>query len=1012
MWLAAIPGLAAEPAELALYVFKAGKPVSDAQISVDARVSGSTNRNGAIYLDLPEGRHDLAVGDGQDRWVELDLQTVPGENLQIIVELPVNGGSPTVDIESSQQGQTRRQAVDESQPQEQGPQGEVVGQVTDVETGEAVAGARIFISGVSLETETDENGRFNLEVPPGEYAMSVIHSDYSTQTMERLVVKPKEPTEADMELSPAGIELADFVVTAPYIEGSIASVVSQQRETSEVTEVIGAEQMSRSGDSDAADALQRVSGLTLDQGKYVVIRGQPSRYTSTVWNGSPLPSPDPIRRIVPLDLFPTGVLSGVQVQKSYSADRQGSFGAGMINLQTKSIPEKGFFNVDVGVGYNSQTTGKDGKSSEGGSLDFLGMDDGTRALPDAIDARISGGQASLNDVSNEERSALGATFSNNYHIANKTVPPNAKFGFAGGSSFATRWGEFGILTSFSWDRKFHNREETDTTFALSEGELLPQGEMVEDRTDMNVDLGGLFVLGWEVENHELSGNFFIIRNLTERNQITEGVDADNNVVKDHLIEWNERQMIIGQLVGHHDFSFMQFDWRALKAKGDRSSPDRRTYSYLQSDGIGDFVFRSDTGANRRFNEVDDKITGLGADFTLPLIDKDKLAWKMKIGGAYDKQDRESFISRFRFEPDDSLEQELLLQPNPESFLTPDKVLSGEIDFFDDSQANEDYEGTAEVVGGYAMTDVEFFSSLRLVGGVRVEQSDFTVFTFQGGADEGEIEGGFEETDLLPAFTATYKFLEDMQVRFGYSQTVSRPVLVELSASRYFDPQQSDDYRGNPDLKPAQIESFDVRWEWYPSATESLTFGGFAKYYTDPIEIVLDPQGGGSSVLRTLTNANEATVFGIEGGGRVELGRFAEMLDKFYLQANATFLTSEVELSEGGINTSASRPLAGQAENVYNGQLGYDGEDHDITLTFNRVGRRLETAGANQLPDIFREPESYLNLTYGWQFVEKGELKFKASNLLNPEIKFSQGGKTDRIYQRGVTLSTSIKWSFM
>ncbi len=1016
-WIVAFSAWAADPAELALFVFKQGKPVSGLLVIVDSAVSGKTDRVGAVYLEMPAGRHDIRVKDNEVELAQVDLQTESGESLEIIVTLPVEVGvQPVVDIESSRTGGSGSQArlVDADAPK--GPPGQVVGQIKDVETGQGVVGARVFISGVALEAETDAEGRFSLEVLPGEYSMSVIHADYSTQTLDRLTVASNEQTQADMELSPAGIELADFVVTAPYIEGSIASVVSQQRETSEVTEVIGAEQMSRSGDSDAADALRRVSGLTLDQGKFVVIRGQPSRYTSTTWNGSPLPSPDPIRRIVPLDLFPTGVLSGVEVQKSYSADRQGEFGAGLIDLQTKSVPKSPFASFSVDTGYNTQSTGKDGFSSEGGARDFLGIDDGTRALPESVDAAISGGSSTLDDLSREERKELGADFSNNYEIREKTLAPDVGFTLSGGTNYATGIGNFGVLASFSWGRQFRIREEVDKSFALSQGQLVEQGRFLEQRADMDVDLGSLFVLGWETEKHKLSGNFFLIRKLTERNQIDEGVDANNDGLRSYLIEWNERQMLIGQLAGSHELPFLKIEWRALKAKGDRNSPDRRTYTYRQPESTGDFVFRADVGALRRHNEVDDKITGLGLDLTVPVIESKAFDFKFKVGGAYDKQDRESFISRFRFEPSDSLDQALLLSANPEDFLTPENILNDDVGFFDDSQANEDYTGRGEVKGVYVMSDIDIAKTVRLVGGLRIEESDFSVTSFQGGTggEIEKIEGGFNETDLLPAATLTYKFLGDMQLRLGYSQTVSRPVLVELSASRFFDPQESDDYRGDPELKPAQIESFDVRWEWYPSGTESVTLGGFAKRYTDPIEVAFSPVSGGSSLtlLRTMTNAERAKVYGLEAGARTELGRLGDWLDKLYVQINATFLTSDVTLAEGGNNTSTSRPLAGQAENVYNGQLGYDGERHDLTLSFNRVGRRLETAGATGLPDTFQQPESYLNFAYGWRFSKRGQFKFKAGNILNPETKYVQGGELDRTSKRGVTLGAALKWEFL
>ncbi|CAN0560821.1 unnamed protein product, partial [Laminaria digitata] len=277
--------------------------------------------------------------------LDLDLLTDADEIVRVIVTLRP-GQKPALDIESSAQRSVIARERNKASPDpaqtleivaQAQPPGALVGTIRSVEGDTPVKGARIFFSGSSAQAKTDSEGRFAVELAPRLYSMSVVHPDFATQTKDNLRVIPGKEVTVTIELTPAGIQLSDYVVSAPYVEGSIASTIEQQRSTSAVSEVLGAEQMAATGDSDAAEALQRVTGLTIDQGKYVLVRGQPYRYTYTLWNGSPLPSPEPLLRVVPLDLFPTGVLSGISVQKSYSADKPGEFGAGLVELKTRGI---------------------------------------------------------------------------------------------------------------------------------------------------------------------------------------------------------------------------------------------------------------------------------------------------------------------------------------------------------------------------------------------------------------------------------------------------------------------------------------------------------------------------------------------------------------------------------------------------------------------------------------------------------------------------------------------------
>ncbi|MBA1147238.1 TonB-dependent receptor [Ectothiorhodospiraceae bacterium WFHF3C12] len=997
---------AERPGEISLYVFDGGRPVEGLIVRVGGE-SAVTDETGGVFLRVPAGRRELVVThEGGERVLDLDLLTAEGENVQVLVTLRGAGEQPDVDIESSnpQAAGAVEAAGGPRKAAENAAAGLLRGTVRSAEQDEPVANARVFFAGVNAQARTNAQGQFQVELPPGNYSLSVIHEDFATQTVDNVRVIPEKEVTTAIELTPAGVQLQEYVVTAPYIEGSVASDISAEREASGVSEILGAEQMSRAGDSDAADALKRVTGLTIEDGKYVVIRGQPSRYTYTLWNGSPLPSPDPIKRIVPLDLFPTGVLSQIRVEKSYDPSLPGAFGGGLIGLETTGVPEEGFAEFSFGIGGNTQTTGQEGLDYEGGSQDFLGFDDGTRELP--------GGLTGADSQGDVEEAAKG--FENNWEVSESTMGPDTSLGVSGGKTFDALGGEVGVLGALDWSRSYDYRETIKRDYALrGDGSLALRDDQVERRTDMNVDLGGLLVGAVNWEDHSLRSNTFAIRKSYKRSQITEGVRAvsQDRYQRAYLLEWNERELLAQQLIGEHDFDWVNLGWRGMYAQSSRNSPDRREYTYVRrSDGV--FYFPGQSSASRNYSESDDDIYSFDTDLTFPLLDTDTWKWNVATGVSYYDQERESQTRRYSFRPTDDAD----LTAPPEDLLDPDDI-GDTLEVSDQTQTNDEYSGEATVSGSYLKTDLDWSDTVRVMVGARRETADFSVATFQAGGSQGgqRVEAGFKQSDVLPAASITWKFLDGMQVRASTGRTISRPVLNELSPARYYDPDTGEEYLGNPDLEPAKIEAYDLRWEWYPTSREAFSLGFFTKDYTDPIEVSFVGVGG-SAYLLQVQNAAGATVSGVETSMRTDFGRLvaltgldSEWAQSIYLQANLAFIDSEVELARQDLATNQSRPLQGQADSLLNLQIGYEGERHDATLLLNRVGERLAVAGTEGRPDVYEQPVAQLDLNYTYKFSDGLKFKFSAGNLLDPTYEQLQGGRVYRSYTKGRDFGLSVSW---
>ncbi len=981
---------------LLLIVFENGAPAPGVDLVVDDTAIAATGSDGAIEALIPGGRQRLSlVRDGQVLG-RLELVT-ESPVVQILATVPGPGQAMVFDVEGGGAGAAAAPA-----PATAAVSGIVAGKVVSAESNQPVRGAQLYFSGLTLRSTTDADGVYQVEIPAGTYQLSVVHPDFATQTLDGIAVSEKGEAVHDIALSPAGVLLSDYVITAPHIEGSVASMIEEQRESSGVTEVLGAEQMARSGDSSAADALKRVTGLLIEDGKYVVIRGQPSRYTQTLWNGSPLPSPDPIRRIVPLDLFPTGVLASIEVEKSYDAEAPGSFGGGLIRLETVGVPDDDFLAVSGKVGGNSITTWKPGLDYEGGSTDILGYDDGTRALPPGLDP----------DASRKQVEEAAGGFSDIWGVGENTPGVDTGLGLSLGKRVRLLGGNWGLLAAGSWDRSFTRTEEIQRDYALGgEGALVLRNDQVRTRSDMDVDTGGLLVGAAEWERHKFRSNTFFIRKSTKRSELREGtrVVSDDLYINDYTLEWTERSLFAEQLTGEHDFGPFMLAWRGMTAQSSSDSPDQRRYIYRRN-SEGDFLFFNQAKAIRKYVSSRDDILSFDADLRVPVLERPR--WKAEAFGGVSlySQDRESNTRRFSFET----KGEPDLAQAPDDLLDP-STLGETLVVKDQTQTNDNYLGDASVRGFYLKGDVDWAEQVRLTFGARQESADFRVRTFVAGGRKGgkEVEGGFEDSDVLPFAAVTWRFLDSMQLRASGARTLSRPILNELSPARYFDPDSGDEYLGNPELRPAVIDGYDMRWEWYPSNRESISAGLFRKDYTDPIEQTFVGVGG-STFLRQVQNAAGAYVNGLELAVRADLARLTSPFGlsegwakRVYLAANAAFVKSEVELANQNLATSARRPLQGQADTMYNFQLGYDGERHDADLSWNRVGERLYLAGVQGQPDVYQTPASQLDFTYAFALSPDIGLKAKAGNLLDPELVFTQGGEIFRSYRKGRDFSLSI-----
>lgn len=1028
----------AQDAGLTLYVFKKGLPVSNIEVLVDGVVTGSTNEQGTVVINVPSGLHSLELRE-QDL-VVLDQQIIAheGEVSQWIVNI-TRGLSALTDVESSNIEDLITAPVAASGSEAAGGTGALSGKLIDAGDGSAVEGARIFISGQSRDIRSQADGSFRAKLDSGIYSVSVLRTGFNTVTRDNIEVSADGEVSIELELTPSGSELPEFVVIEPYIAGSLASVLEERRQEVAVANIIGAEQISKAGDSDAAGALRRVTGLTLVDGRFIYIRGLGERYSSTLLNGANVPSPDPTRRVVPLDLFPTGIVDSIAVKKGYTSDLPGEFGGGTVEIRTRSVPEVSFFTVEFGLGYRDGTTFKDGLRYDGGGHDWTGYDDGTRAESKALKAATADGvqlkpynRFTGEGYTPEELEVVGESLPVIYDVVPEKIDPNLGISASGGyvHEFKNNW-RLGFLAAVNYKDEWLSVTQQRTDYINSGGGVLEaENDYTFDITGRNIDLSGFFTIGLEVgENHKLSYNWMLLRNTTDKAQIEEGFnkDAEGGHVRFTELEWIERQMEANQLLGEHIFpaaAGLKLKWQYTDAKARSDSPDTRRYRYdpdTLTPNEDDFIFSIRNDSNqRRWSRLKDDSKSWNIDLQQPLSFFDKVDMALLLGISKVDKSRDSTIRRFSFKSKGRVSGSIDLRRNlsVEEIIFDETIVPNGWQLEEVTIATDAYTAKQKIDAWYLGLDVSFGETLRLAGGFRDESSDQSVSTFNlFDPDRNPVESDLNTDDLFPYLTGTW-FHGDHQVRFGYAKTINRPDFKELSESLYKDPILDRLVKGNPNLIPAYIKHYDLRWDYYFNPGEFVSLGVFYKEFKDPIESVV--LASADSDLTSFDNAESADNFGFE----LELYKSLDILndwwgwgsiwEKFYVNTNYAWIDSEITLNErnSDIQTSNQRPLQGQSPYVWNFQVGFDDDENDIhaALLYNVFGERIVDVGVNGAPDIYEQPRPSLDFVYSQGF---GQWKFKAKlkNLLDPDIELTQGKETTRVTHIGRELKLAVEYKF-
>lgn len=989
-----------------------GRPVAGARVAA-AGTETTTDAQGAWALSAPEGALSVTVSVAGAPPIRVEgVRVVEGLTTELLLTL---GQPPVWQIEAP---------AEDAAPTEQaaGPPGTIRGTLIDEQTGKPLAGVRIFVRGLPVEAVSDRAGLFTLTAPEGDAELSALRAGYTTVTTTVAVVAHEERA-VTIRLARAGLQLADVTVRAPRIAGGAASLLDERQESSSVSDVLGAEQMSRSGDSDAAAALRRVTGLTVIGGKYVYVRGLGDRYSATLLNGSALPSPEPEKRVVPLDLFPTSLIEAVVIQKTFSPDRPAEFGGGVVEVRTRSIPDVPVLSISLSGTYDAGTSFSTASFGDRGPTDWLGFGAAYRALPEALaeaseDAPIkAGGIFSSDGYTAEQLEAFGEMIPNRWGLSDRTLPPDFGLSASGGGTVPLGAVKLGGLAGLVFSNGWNIDEGFKATYSNGGSGLELKRRTTFVETSSRVRLGGALSLGLSADRGELRSTTLIMRSSTGTALVYHADDpTGSNDTESTRIDWEEQQLVFEQLVGRLDLGPARLDARAAFSWADRVEPDKREYTYLSTQ---DGLILSQRGSWNEilYGTLEDRASDLGLDLSWPVG-----RVELKGGAARTARQRASTTRRFgfQFQGSDGID----LSAPIEAVIVPENIGAegegdpGYLELEENTTSSDDYSATQAMLAGFVMGDVAWSGRVKSLVGARVERSTQIVSTFElFDTSATPVAAELSTTDLLPAATLSIGLGPDhepdqMLLRLGYGRTLSRPELRELSQVAYYDYRSGRLLYGNPDLARAAIDNLDARWEWYRRAGESLSAGLFYKRFDHPIESVIAVSAVSGSV-GTFDNATSATNFGAEVEMRQRLDILAEPLRDLYISANGSIIRSRVDLSDTeGNQTSDSRPLQGQSPWVLNAALGYENPDARvaISLLYNVFGPRIVEVGTSGIPDTYEQPVHRLDLVGSCGVGEAWALKLKAANLLNWPVRETTGDQISQETRDGWSVGLTLSWA--
>lgn len=877
--------------------------------------------------------------------------------------------------------------------------GTVKGRVLDGDNNnEPLAFATVMVKGTNTGTMTDIDGYYELQIAAGTHTIVFLFVGYQEITKSNVVVEAGKTVSLNVTMNVSSFNLNDVVVTSTKTTDTEMSVLIEMRKGEQIVNGVSNQQIKKSQDNDAAQVVRRVPGVTIMDDRFIVVRGLANRYNNVMLNGVIAPSVEADSRSFSFDLIPSSMLDRMMVYKSGAPDIPGDFSGALVKIYTRNFVDADFNLVSFSTGIRNGTTFQNFTSSQREGLDVLGLGQIPRALPNDFPTDLR--QYSFQpDVLVEN----AKKFENTWYTDQLKALPDFRFRYEMGRNLKVKHKSLSTMNSISYSNTYLNQDVNRYRYTAyqPDGSSVPFFSYVDSRNVNNVRLGALS--NWSFQANDRTRiefrNFFTQMGSNETT-IRTGINQNRDVEElNYSYRYESRGLYTGQLQGTHtlDGGKSEVVWIAGYTASNRQEPDwRRAQSrrIIGSEDPFSIIIPSNANAqnaSRFYSFLKEKaITGV-LDYERIINPKKNFKFKTGLFTEYKWRNfnaRTIGYVRAGTSLDPSIEQMGITEIfADENMRFPDGLMINENTKFTDF-----YSANNMLAAAYVSSSYKFTERLSVAGGLRLEFNRQYLET--ANAPTGlPINSELIALSPLPFVNASYTLNENSALRASFGMTVNRPEFRELAPFSYYNFDLNSDIVGNSNLQNAQIVNYDLRYEFYPSASEILTIGGFLKTFDNPIEFIITT--GADNPIYVSQNADAAIVYGIEGEIRKSLNFISERLNKFTLLLNATLIKSEIDLGSSGTLTQAkTRPLQGQSPYVLNGGFYFNTKNTQISALYNVSGPRIFLVGDQEFPTQYEMPRHMIDLTITQKIGQNWELKAGVSDMLNTQYEVREDGNQD------------------
>jgi len=895
--------------------------------------------------------------------------------------------------------------------------GRITGRVIAEQTGRPVDRAVVVVAGTSLSARTDLDGRYYIpDVPVGAQTVETRQVGFAQKTVINVQIAAGETTVLNIALTSAVFSLETITVTAEVERGTVSRALEEQRTALNVVNALSAEQVGRTPDADAAEAVRRVSGVTVQDDKYVFVRGLGERYTTTSLNGARVPSPEPERRVVPLDLFPASLLEAVSTSKTFTPDRPGDFSGAEVNLRTRTFPVTHLLQFSLSGGYNTLVTGKDVPAPPTTGREWLAVAAGQRQLPTQLTSITDFSQLTQNDVN-----GLIRALPDRWTFNQGSGAPNVSGSLSFGGEDPVLGLHLGYVGSLSYSRSEQVRKGEIRARAVprdSTGTPAPYNTFTGSTGQSSVLWGGLLNLSALVGHAtkiELNNTYDRSADNSAHldwGTLEEFQQVDS--VRRTQLQYIERTVRSDQLratnqLGSHNV----LTWSLTSSGVTRAEPDRVDMAYgYEISATGQRLPLAWLGfipeaAKRTAANLSENALGGDFDYARSFGSGDRLL-TFKVGGAYRHIKRDAQAESYNV-------RALGLDAAARA-ATPDSLFYGAFTNPDSARVTLEpnnsggsYQARDGVSAGYLMAEIPVGNRITVIGGARLERWALDMDAEPtSGASIGITR---RNTDVLPSLAVNTTLSQNHTLRLSATQSLARPEYRELAPISYRDMVGEREVFGDSSLIRTLVQNYDARWEWYPHTNEVVSIAVFAKHFVKPIEQI-DVATSGVSQL-SFINAKSAFNYGVELELRKGLGFLG--LWPLTVFSNVTLMRSRINTSNSNLSalTNKERPMVGQAPYVVNSGVSYESLSGatSATLLYNVVGPRISSAAVTPLTvDTYERPRHVLDFSFRFAIAGGISAKLDAKNLLDAAYEERQGDVIRYRYTTGRSLGLGVNWS--